>query len=106
MLGNSFGDRYSLRISLILVLVGLSGLYIEIINAFEYVQGARIGFENLMSHYLWLSSNPTVVLFWVDIKTGEKTDADCFGSENKCSTNDFISHKNDLDLFELSIMVH
>ena len=50
MLGNSFGDRYSLRISLILVLVGLSGLYIEIINAFEYVQGARKGFKNLMSH--------------------------------------------------------
>ena len=41
------GDRFSLRISLILVLVGLSGLYIEIINAFEYVQGARKGFEIL-----------------------------------------------------------
>ena len=36
----------------------------------------------------------------------EKTDADCLGSKNKCSTHDFISHKNDLDLFELSIMVH
>ena len=35
----------------------------------------------------------------------EKIDADCIGSENKCSTYDFISYKNDLDLFELSIMV-
>ena len=43
--GNGFGDRYSLRISLFLVLVGLSGLFVEIINAFEYVQGARSEFK-------------------------------------------------------------
>ena len=41
MLGQSVGDRFSLRISLVLVLIGISGLYVEIINAFEYVQGAR-----------------------------------------------------------------
>ena len=44
LLGNSIGDRFSLRLSLILVLVGISGLYVEIINAFEYIQGARKGF--------------------------------------------------------------
>ena len=43
--GNGFGDRYSLRITLFLVLVGLSGLFVEIINAFEYVQGARSVFK-------------------------------------------------------------
>ena len=77
------------------MLVGLSGLYIEIINAFEYVQGARKCFKNLMklSYCIDLELKP------------EKTDADCIGSENKCSTYDFISYKNDLDLFELSIMV-
>ena len=42
--GNSFSDRFSLRISLILVLIGVSGLCFEIINAFEYLQGARKGF--------------------------------------------------------------
>lgn len=42
---NGFGDRYSLRITLFLVLVGLSGLFVEIINAFEYVQGARSVFK-------------------------------------------------------------
>ena len=47
--GNGFGDRFGLRISLMLVLVGLFGLYIEIINAFEYVQGARKGYEILTS---------------------------------------------------------
>ena len=41
LLGQSFGDRFSLRISLVLMLIGISGLYVEIINAFEYVQGAR-----------------------------------------------------------------
>ena len=34
----------SLRTSLVLVLLGISGLYIEIINAFEYMKGARKGF--------------------------------------------------------------
>ena len=43
--GNGFGDRYSLRITLFLVLVGLSGLFVEIINAFEYMQGARSVFK-------------------------------------------------------------
>ena len=79
------------------MLVGLSGLYIEIINAFEYMQGARKGFKNLMQKYV---SN----CIDSELKP-EKTDADCIGSENKCSTYDFISYKNDLDLFELSIMV-
>ena len=40
-LGNSYEDRVSLRVSLVLVLIGLTGLYTEIINAFEYMQGAR-----------------------------------------------------------------
>ena len=44
MLGHSVGDRFSLRTSLVLVLLGISGLYIEIINAFEYMKGARKGF--------------------------------------------------------------
>ena len=48
MLGHSIGDRFSLRISLVLVLVGIFGLYIEIINAFEYVQGARKWFIRTM----------------------------------------------------------
>ena len=44
--------------------------------------------------------------YWIDLELKpEKTDADCIGSENKYSTYDFISYKNDLDLFELSIMV-
>ena len=41
--GNGIVDRYSLRITLLFVLVGLSGLYVEITNAFEYAQGARKG---------------------------------------------------------------
>ena len=44
LFGNNFGDRYSLRISLFLVLISVLGLYFEIINAFEYIQGARDGF--------------------------------------------------------------
>ena len=48
-MGNSFGDRFSLRISLILVLIEVSGLYIEIINAFEYLQGARKWFSNFIN---------------------------------------------------------
>ena len=43
--GNGFGERFSLRISLLLVLVGLSGLCVEIINGFEYMQGARKEFQ-------------------------------------------------------------
>ena len=43
--GNSFADRFSLRITLFLVLVGLSGLFVEIINAFEYAQSARSVFR-------------------------------------------------------------
>ena len=35
---------YSLRISLLLVLISVLGLYFEIINAFDYIQGARDGF--------------------------------------------------------------
>ena len=46
--GNGLGDRYSLRLSLILVILGSSGLFLEIINAFEYVQGARKGLSNLI----------------------------------------------------------
>ena len=41
LFGISIGDRYSLRISLLLVLIGIAGLYFEIINAFDYIQGAR-----------------------------------------------------------------
>ena len=44
LLGESVSDQFSLRISLVLVLIGASGLYVEIINAFEYVQSARRGF--------------------------------------------------------------
>ena len=47
-MGNGFGDRFNLRISLIFVLIGVSGLYIEIINAFEYLQGARKWFSNFI----------------------------------------------------------
>ena len=54
MLGNSFGDRFSLKISLILVLIGVSGLYIEIINAFEYLQGAREWFANFINFLLMI----------------------------------------------------
>ena len=39
--GTGFIDRYGLRISLLLVLVGLAGIFVEINNAFEYAQGAR-----------------------------------------------------------------
>ena len=87
------------------MLVGLSGLYIEIINAFEYMQGARKGFKNLMQKYC-LIKYVKYVSYCIDSEfKPEKTDADCIGSENKCSTYDFISYKNALDLFELSIMV-
>ena len=44
LFGNGLGDRFSLRISLLLVLVGVLGLTFEIINAFDYIQGARDGF--------------------------------------------------------------
>ena len=52
--GNGFGDRYSLRVTLFLVLVGLSGLFVEIINAFEYLQGARSVFKVQESYKLIL----------------------------------------------------
>ena len=39
--GSGFIDRFGLRISLLLVVVGLAGIFVEINNAFEYVQGAR-----------------------------------------------------------------
>ena len=45
--GNGIVDRYSLRITLLFVLVGLSGLYVEITNAFEYAQGARKGLPHI-----------------------------------------------------------
>ena len=41
-------DRLSLRVPLIIVLLGSSGLFLEIINAFDYVQGARKGLSNLI----------------------------------------------------------
>ena len=44
LFGNNFGDRFGLRISLLLVLISVLGLYFEIINAFDYIQGARNGF--------------------------------------------------------------
>ena len=46
LFGNGLGDRFSLRISLLLLLVGVLGLTLEIINAFDYIQGARNGFKN------------------------------------------------------------
>ena len=45
LLGNGFGDRFGIRISLLLVLIGSAGIYVEITNAFEYVQGARNGLK-------------------------------------------------------------
>ena len=45
LLGNGFEDRFGVRISLLLVLIGSAGIYVEITNAFEYVQGARNGFQ-------------------------------------------------------------
>ena len=45
LLGNGSGDRFGLRISLLLVLIGSAGLFVEITNAFEYIQGARKGFK-------------------------------------------------------------
>ena len=41
LFGTNFGDRFGLRISLLLVLISVLGLYFEIINAFDYIQGAR-----------------------------------------------------------------
>ena len=45
LLGNGPGDRLGLRISLLMVLIGSAGLFVEITNAFEYIQGARTGFQ-------------------------------------------------------------
>jgi len=45
LLGNGFEDRFGVRVSLLLVLIGSAGIYVEIINAFEYVQGARNGLK-------------------------------------------------------------
>ena len=50
LFGIGFGDRFSLRISLLLVCIGLAGLYVEIINAFDYLQGARIAFQSQMCY--------------------------------------------------------
>ena len=48
LFGTNFGDRFGLRISLLLVLISVLGLYFEIINAFDYIQGAR----NVFIQYL------------------------------------------------------
>ena len=45
LFGSGLSDRYSLRISLLLVLIGVLGLTFEIINAFDYMQGARDGLK-------------------------------------------------------------
>jgi len=95
--GDSFGDRFSLRITLFLVLVGLSGLFVEIINAFEYIQGARSVFKVQKRYQLFAIEAGT----WVQ----EKVDVDCSGSKNKCSSSGSISFKDDFNLSELSTMV-
>ena len=82
-----------MRISLFLVLVGLSGLFVEIINAFEYVQGARNVFK----------VQRPIILLVVDTNELEtlllnKIDADCIGSKNKCSASDSISFKDGFNL--------
>ena len=43
LFGDGFLEKISVRISFLLVVVGLAGLYVEIINAFDYIQGARHG---------------------------------------------------------------
>ena len=43
LFGYGFLEKNNLRISLLLVAVGLAGLYVEIINAFDYIQGSRHG---------------------------------------------------------------
>ena len=92
LLGYSFGDRFDLRISLLLVFIGSAGLYVEITNAFEYIQGARKGFKpdpppNGAHSYLknWI----------LNLK---KIDIDCIGSTNQRSPFYFINIKDDSDL--------
>ena len=85
--GTGFIDRYGLRISLLLVLVGLAGIFVEINNAFEYVQGARKS-----STMITLEETKTEnVTYW-------KIDADRVGSKNFCGTYDFICDQNDFNL--------
>ena len=85
--GTSFVDRYGLRISLLLVLVGLAGIFVEINNAFEYVQGARKS-----STMITIAVKKTKNEFFL------KIDADCVGSKNFCGTYDFICDQNDFNL--------
>ena len=92
LLGYGCGDRFDLRISLFLVFIGSAGLYIEITNAFEYIQGARKGFKPDLPP----DGAHSYLEYW--ILNLKKIDADCIGSTNQRSPFYFIDIKDDSDL--------
>ena len=93
LFGVGVGDRYSLRISLLLVLVGIAGLYFEIINAFDYIQGARkivLKLTYFQNYFYFLKPY--------------KIDVDCIRSRNKHSIDYIINFKDAADIFKLSFL--